>query len=68
VVLKCHKVDEYGMDGRTCRNMEELVIVHCRLDGKSVEECHFAGVCLSGRIDFDVVAQVQWRSCDYLRK
>jgi hypothetical protein len=48
--------------------MEELVIVHYRLDGKSVEECHFAGVCLSGRIDFETWLKSNGGACDCLRK
>jgi hypothetical protein len=38
--------------------MEELVIVHDHLDGKSVEKCQFSDVCVEGRIHFGDVAQV----------
>ena len=41
--------------------MEELIIVHDHLDGKSVEKCQSSGVCVEGRIHFDDVAQVHWR-------
>ena len=30
--------------------MEEIVIVHNRLNRKSVEKCQFSGVCVEGRI------------------
>jgi hypothetical protein len=48
------------MDGHTLC-MEELVIVHDRLDEKSIEKCQFSGVCTEGRIDFNEMAQVRWR-------
>lgn len=40
--------------------MEEMVIVHNRLDRKSVEKCQFSGVCVEGRINFDETTQVHW--------
>jgi hypothetical protein len=60
-VLKRRKVEEYGTDGHAVC-MEELVTVHDRLDGNSVEKSQFSGVCIEGRINFDDVAQVHWRN------
>jgi hypothetical protein len=56
------KVDEYAIDGHAVC-MEELVIVHDRLDRKFVEKCQFSAVCVEGRINFEDVAQAHWRDC-----
>ena len=59
-MLKRRKVDEYGMD-RHAVCMEELVIVHDRWDGNSVEKCQFSSVCVEGRINLGGVTEVHWR-------